>query len=58
MLDMPPFENTEKKLIIEARPTKAISLVRTLHLCSMLQAAALLFDDPGRIAADEAAVTF
>jgi hypothetical protein len=51
----PPFENARKKLFIEARPTKPISLVRTLHLCSMLQASALLFDDPGRIAGDEAA---
>jgi hypothetical protein len=50
----PPFENARKKLFVEARPTKPISLVRTLHLCAMLQASALLFDDPGRIAADEA----
>ena len=50
----PPFENPRKKLFIETRPTKPISLVRTLHLCGMLQASALLFDDPGRIAADEA----
>jgi hypothetical protein len=53
--DMPPFENAKKRLFVEARPTKPISLVRTLRLCSMLQAAALLFDDPGRIAGDEAA---
>ncbi len=55
VLDMPPFENAKKRLFIEARPTKPISLVRTLHQCSMLQASALLFDDPGRIASDEAA---
>lgn len=52
---MPPFENAKFKLYIEARPTKPIALVRTLHLCTMLEASALLFDDPGRIAADEAA---
>ena len=51
---MPPFENAKKRLFIEARPTKPISLVRTLHQCAMLQAAALLFDDPGQIAGDEA----
>ena len=51
---LPPFENAKKRLFIETRPTKPISLVRTLHQCSMLQASALLFDDPGRIAGDEA----
>ena len=51
----PPFEDAKKRLFIEARPTKAISLVRTLHLCSRLAASALLFDDPGRVAGDEAA---
>jgi hypothetical protein len=55
VMGMPPFEGATKKLFIEARPTKPISLVRTLHHCAMLQAAALLFDDPGRIAGDEAA---
>jgi hypothetical protein len=54
VLKMPPFENAKKGLFIEARPTKPVSLVRTLHLCAMLQASALLFDDPGRIAGDEA----
>ena len=51
---LPPFENAKKRLFIESRPTKPISLVRTLHQCAMLQAAALLFDDPGKIAGDEA----
>jgi hypothetical protein len=55
VLAMRPFESAKKRLFIEARPTKPISLVRTLHQCSMLQASALLFDDPGRIAGDEAA---
>ncbi len=55
VMGLPPFENAKKRLFIEARPTKPISLVRTLHQCAMLQAAALLFDDPGRIAGDEAA---
>jgi hypothetical protein len=51
----PPFEGAKQRLFIEARPTKAISLVRTLHLCHRLAASGLLFDDPGRIAGDEAA---
>ena len=55
VLDMPPFENAKRRLFIESRPTSPISLVRTLRLCSQLQASALLFDDPGRIARDEAA---
>ena len=55
VLAMPPFENAKKRLFIETRPTKPISLVRTLHQCTMLQASALLFDDPGKIAGDEAA---
>jgi hypothetical protein len=55
VLGMPAFESASKRLFIEARPKQPISLVRTLHLCALLQASALLFDDPGRIAGDEAA---
>lgn len=41
------------KLAIEAKPQKPISLVRALYRCHMLDAAALLFDDPGKFAYDE-----
>ena len=54
VMGMPPFEGAKKRLFIESRPTKPISLVRVLYQCAMLQAAALLFDDPGKIAGDEA----
>jgi hypothetical protein len=42
------------KLFIEARPDRPISLVRVLLRCARLSAAVLLFDDPGKIAGDEA----
>jgi hypothetical protein len=48
VLAMRPFESAKKRLLIEARPTKPISLVRIctnarcfrhLHCCSMIRAA-------------------
>jgi hypothetical protein len=51
---LPPFENAKKRLFIESGPKEPISLVRILFQCAMLGAARFLFDDPGKIAGDEA----
>ena len=40
------------RIFIEAKPQQAISLVRVLYECAVLNAKCLLFDDPGKIAAD------
>jgi hypothetical protein len=42
-----------QRLLTDARPTKAISLVRVSFQCSQTNAAVLLLDDPGGIAHDE-----
>ena len=42
-----------QRLVLEARPTDAIVLVRKLFECVQTNAAVLLFDDPGKIAHDE-----
>ena len=48
-----PERPPRHKLAIETRPKKVISLVRVLYRCYVLNAALLLFDDPGRVAYDE-----
>ena len=42
-----------QRMVLEARPTAAIVLVRKLFECVQRNAAALLLDDPGRLAHDE-----
>ena len=42
-----------QRLVLEARPTDAIVLVRKLFECVQTNAAVLLLDDPGKIAHDE-----
>ena len=42
-----------QRLVLEARPTDAIVLVRKLFECVQTYAAVLLLDDPGKVAHDE-----
>jgi hypothetical protein len=48
-LELKPWQ----RLLIDARPTQAISLVRVLYQCVQANAAALLLDDPGPLAHNE-----